>query len=80
MTKRKSISLALNCDPHRSCGGKAPNGSDCERTRTIAVLQDQGDLGDLIVPITDVNKVYWDADLTSSIHVESREKRSGRMQ
>jgi hypothetical protein len=72
--KSKSASLALNFDPTGSCGGKAGNGSDFERTGTIAVIQDKGDATGLVVPIKEINSYCWTADLTPVFMLKAAKK------
>jgi len=61
--KAKSAALAFNFDPTGKCSGSAGDGSDFERTGTVAIVQSEGTPGDGLVDIKQVNNYCWSAEL-----------------
>ncbi len=74
--KATSASLALNFDPTGNCKAQTPNGTDFERTGTIAVMYGSGDATGFLVPINDINKFCWDAELRPSFVLKAAKKDS----
>ena len=70
----KSAALALNFAPNSTCSGKAPNGSDFEKTGTIAIVQDKGDASGLLVNLKSFNDFCWSADLTPVFMLKAAKK------
>lgn len=61
--KAKSTALAFNFDPTGKCSGNAGDGSDFERTGTVAIVQSEGSPGEGLVDIKQVNNYCWAAEL-----------------